>query len=199
MSTNDFLPITGQPPVERADAARNRARILDAVRELLVDHSPCDISTDAVAARAGVGKGTIYRRFGDRGGLMQAVLDDRERAFQQEVLAGDPPLGPGAPAGERLVAFLYALVDQLEEIGDLMSEAEAGSSWLRSPPYRFRRMHVRVLLAGARQDLDAEPLTDALLAPLSAEMYRYQRREVGHDPQRIKAALGALVTGVVGG
>ncbi len=199
MSTDDLLPIAGQPPPERADAARNRARILEAVRELLVDTSPCEISTDAVAARAGVGKGTIYRRFGDRGGLMQAVLDDREKAFQQAVLAGAPPLGPGAPAADRLSAFLCALVDQLEEIGDLMAEIESGVGWMRSPPYLFRRMHVRVLLADARPDLDADPLTDVLLAPLAAEVYRFQRREVGHDPQRIKAAIRAMAAGVLRG
>jgi AcrR family transcriptional regulator len=197
LSTDDLLPIAGQPPPERADAARNRARILEAVRELLVDTSPCEISTDAVATLAGVGKGTIYRRFGDRGGLMQAVLDDRERAFQQAVLAGAPPLGPGAPPADRLAAFLCALVDQLEEIGDLMAEVESGVGWMHSPPYQFRRMHVRMLLAEARPDLDADPLTDVLLAPLAADVYRYQRREAGHDPQRIKEAVRAMAGGVV--
>lgn len=199
MSTDDLLPIAGQPPPERADAARNRARILEAVRELLADHSPCEISTDAVAAKAGVGKGTIYRRFGDRGGLMEAVLDDRERAFQQAVLAGAPPLGPDAPPGERLAAFLCALVDQLEELGDLKAEVEVGGHWMRSPPYQFRRLHVHMLLAQARPDLDADPLTDALLAPLTAEMYHHQRREMGHDPHRIKTALRALLHGVLTG
>jgi AcrR family transcriptional regulator len=197
LSTDDLLPIAGQPPPERADAARNRARILEAVRELLVDTSPCEISTDAVATLAGVGKGTIYRRFGDRGGLMQAVLDDRERAFQQAVLAGAPPLGPGAPPADRLAAFLCALVDQLEEIGDLMAEVESGVGWMHSPPYQFRRMHVRMLLAEARPDLDADPLTDVLLAPLAADVYRYQRREAGHDPQRIQEAVRAMASGVV--
>lgn len=191
------LPISGQRPPERADAARNRARIVEALRRLLVDRTPCEISTDDIAAAAGVGKGTIYRRFRDRGELMQALLDDREQAFQAAVLSGDPPLGPGAEPAERLTAFLCALVDQLEEVGDLIAEVEAGQHWLFSPPQRFRRLHIRVLLGQARPDLDAGPLADALLAPLTADAFRYQRDHAGYRPDRIKAAVQALATGVL--
>lgn len=198
MSTEWHLPIAGQHPRERADAARNRARILDAARALLADRAPCEISIDDIAAAAGVGKGTVYRRFGDRWRLMQALLDERERAFQAHVLAGDPPLGPGAEAGDRLIAFLGALVDQLDEVGDLIGEVESGSTWKQSPPQQFRRLHVRVLLAEARPDLDADALADALLAPLTAGAYHYQRREAGLTPQRIKEAVQSLAKGLLG-
>jgi AcrR family transcriptional regulator len=191
------LPIAGQPQPERADAARNRARILAAVRHLLADHTPCEISIDDVAAAAGVGKGTIYRRFGDRGRLMQALLDEREEALQSAVLSGPPPLGPGAEPCDRLIAFLCALVDQLEEVGDLIAEVETGQQWLVSPPQRFRRLHVRILLVDARPDLDAEVLADALLAPLAADSYHYQRQHAGHSPGRIKRALRALATALL--
>ena len=199
LSTERFLPIAGEPPQERADAARNRERILTAVRELLRTTTPCEISIDDIAARAGVGKGTIYRRFGDRGGLMQAVLDEREQAFQAAVLSGDPPLGPGASAHERLPAFLCALIDQLEEVGDLLAEVETGHQWATSPPQRFRRLHVAILLREARPDLDAGPLTDALLASLTADHYLHQRRTSGYDPERIKQAVRALTWGLLRG
>ena len=52
---------------------------------------------DQVAAAAGVGKGTLFRRFGDKSGLAAALLDARERVLQEAVLFGPPPLGPGAP------------------------------------------------------------------------------------------------------
>ena len=58
-----------------------------------------------VACKAGVGTGTLYRRFGDRAGLALALLDEQTREFQNELIAGPPPLGPGAPASERLRAF----------------------------------------------------------------------------------------------
>jgi AcrR family transcriptional regulator len=197
LSTEHYLPIVGEPPPERADAARNRERILTAVRDLLRTRTPCDISIDDIAARAGVGKGTVYRRFGDRGGLMQAVLDEREQAFQTAVLSGPPPLGPGAPAHERLPAFLCSLIDQLEEVGDLLAEVETGHQWATSPPQRFRRLHVAVLLHEARPELDAAPITDALLASLSAESYLHQRRTSGYDPERIKQAVRALACGLL--
>lgn len=197
MSTDRPLPIAGHDPPERADAARNRARILAAVRALLRERTPCEVSIDDIAAAAEVGKGTIYRRFGDRGRLMQAVLDDREQAFQAAVMFGEPPLGPGAPPDERLTAFLCALVDELEQVGDLVAEVETGQQWLLSPPQRFRRMHVQMLLDQARPDLDGEVLAEALLAPLTAEGYHYQRRHAGHSCERIKACMRSLARAVL--
>jgi AcrR family transcriptional regulator len=193
------LPISGAPPPERVDAARNRTRILEAARRLLAEHDPCDVSIDAIAEAAGVGKGTVYRRFGDRGGLMQALLDDQERTLQAAVLSGPPPLGPGAPPAERLVAFLCTLVDQWEQFGELIAEAEASTSDLPSAPHQFRWMHVRVLLDEARPDLDTEVLAATLLAPLSAGTYRRQRRVAEQSPERIKGALTALATALTGG
>lgn len=195
MSTE--LPIAGQRPPERADAARNRARILRAAQALLAERHPCEISVDDVAAVAGVGKGTIYRRFGDRGGLMQALLDERERAFQAAVLTGPPPLGPDSPPGERLNAFLCAMVDQMEAVGELMAEAEAGPAWLHSEPIRFRHLHIRVLLNQARPDLDADVVATALLAPLSAPLYLHQRRELGYSVRRIKTTVRELAQAVI--
>ena len=60
---------------------------------------------DTVASEAGVGKGTLFRRFESREGLMAAVLDDSESAWQAAVISGPPPLGPGAPPMERMLAF----------------------------------------------------------------------------------------------
>jgi AcrR family transcriptional regulator len=197
LSTDRHLPIAGQHPPERADAARNRLRILAAARELLRTRTPCEVSIDEIATAAGVGKGTIYRRFGDRGRLMQALLDEREEAFQAAVLFGDPPLGPGALPGERLLAFLCALVEQLEEVGDLLAEVETGHQWATSPPQRFRRLHVRMLLAEARPDIDAEVVAEALLAPLTADSYHHQRRVAGYSSDRIKQAMRTLAVSLV--
>lgn len=197
MSTYRRLPIANEPPAERADAARNRARILAAARGLFAEHDPCTVSIDQIAGAAGVGKGTIYRRFGDRAGLVEALLDDRERAFQADVLAGPPPLGPGAPAAERLEAFLCALIDQLEEISDLRAEVEAGTTWHGNAPYRFRRLHVRILLAEAAPQVDADVLADTLLAPLATDLYRYQRQVSGYPTDRLKGAMRTFVRGVL--
>src|SRR5439155_6634 len=105
-----LLPI----PEERADAARNRRAVLEAFERLCARDGIEHVSMDAVAAEAGVGKGTIYRRFGDRAGLALALLSEDERTLQDAVLRGGSPLGPGASAVERSVAFVRALAGLVE-------------------------------------------------------------------------------------
>src|SRR6185312_4671909 len=97
---NRSAPIAGARP-ERADAARNRERILEAARALFAERGPAEVTLEDVAKAAGVGKATLFRRFGDRGALFLALLDEHERDLQDAVLRGAPPLGPGAPARER--------------------------------------------------------------------------------------------------
>ena len=63
------LPVIGTDPPERADAARNRRRILAAAEKLFAENGVSCTSMDAIAAEAGVGKGTLFRRFGDRASL----------------------------------------------------------------------------------------------------------------------------------
>src|SRR5687768_10383657 len=103
------LPLAA--PRERADAARNRQRILAAAVRLFDRHGVDAVSLDRVAREAGVSKATLFRRFGDRQALFLALIDEHERALQDAILTGPPPLGPGAPAPERLHAFLAELLD----------------------------------------------------------------------------------------
>ncbi|WP_286259887.1 hypothetical protein [Streptomyces graminofaciens] len=73
----------------------------------------------AVAEAAGVGKGTLFLRSGDRDGLLLALLGDAEAEFHEAYTSGPPPLGPGAPATERLTAFGSALVERAASDADL--------------------------------------------------------------------------------
>lgn len=93
-----MLPIAGSGPTERADAARNRRKIVQAAAKLVAAKGIDGLALDEVAAEAGVGIGTVYRRFPDKGALAQALLDENEREFQEAFISGPPPLGPGAPA-----------------------------------------------------------------------------------------------------
>src|ERR1700730_1616343 len=90
------LPVLGTEPHERADAARNRRRILAAAGRLFAERSVDCVSMDEIADAARVGKGTLFRRFGDRASLMWAVLDEGERAFQEAFIRGAEPRGAGA-------------------------------------------------------------------------------------------------------
>ena len=166
-------PVTwGSPPAERADAARNRRHLLATARDMLAEQGADQLTMDGLAERAGLGKGTVFRRFGTRAGIFQALLDDDERAFQQQVLSGPPPLGPGAPPLDRLIAYGRARIDFLighREIAragiDGRQRVPAGSQTPMS------RAHIRFLLGQMRlgpADLDvlATQLTAALDGPL---------------------------------
>ncbi|MFD7415131.1 TetR/AcrR family transcriptional regulator [Kitasatospora purpeofusca] len=175
------------PPKERADAARNRIAVLDAAARLFAEHGVEAVSMDQVAAAAGVGKGTLFRRFGDKSGLAVALLDTRERVLQEAVLHGPPPLGPGAPADERLAAFLGAYLDYLLEHLALvrMSETATPGARYRIGAYRFWHRHVAILLTPTTPDPD--PTAHALLAALAADHVAALLPELGE--QRIRAAL----------
>ncbi|MGW4659147.1 helix-turn-helix domain-containing protein [Streptomyces sp. NPDC004279] len=88
------------PATERADAARNRARLLEAAARLVAESGAGQVTMQAVAEAAGVGKGTLFRRFGDRDGLLLALLDEAEEAFQEAYTSGPPsPAGTGSVRG----------------------------------------------------------------------------------------------------
>jgi AcrR family transcriptional regulator len=193
------LPVVSSDPCERADAARNRARILAAAQRLFETQGVETVSMDAIAAAAGVGKGTVFRRFGDRAGLVHALLDEKERAFQDALIRGEPPLGPGAPPADRLVAFGYGVLDRLEEHGDMLLAAETGGRWVRfnAPVYASYRAHVAMLVRQADPRLDAEYVSESLLAPLGADLFLYLRRVRGMDLARIAAGYEQLVRALV--
>ncbi len=165
MSEPRLLPLLDAPPPERRDAARNRRRLLDAAKELVERDGAHAVTMDAVASAAGVGKGTLFRRFGSREGLMAAVLDHSESEWQAQVMSGPPPLGPGAEPWERLLAFGRTRLDTTLLHAELIREA--GRTGARAAgAYSFTATHVRYLLAQLRVSGDVPLLAVAILAPL---------------------------------
>lgn len=193
MSAPFELPQIEPDTFERADAARNRERILCAARRLFDERGAGCVSMDEIAEAAGVGKGTLFRRFGSRASLAAAVLSERERAFQEGIIRGEPPLGPGAPAGERLIAFGEALLDTLELHSELLLAADAGPARFAHPAYRVHRLHVTLLLREADPECDSEMLAETLLAALGAELFIYLRAARGMSLERLKAGWAELV------
>jgi AcrR family transcriptional regulator len=166
-------PVTWGPPhAERADAARNRQLLLATAREMLAEQGADKITMDGLAERAGLGKGTVFRRFGTRAGIFQALLDDDEREFQQQVLSGSPPLGPGAPPQDRLIAYGRARIDFLIGHRQIARAALDGREQVPAGPQTpMSRVHIRFLLGeislgAADLDILATQLTAALDGPL---------------------------------
>jgi AcrR family transcriptional regulator len=176
---------------ERADAARNRARILAAAERLFAERGAPNVTMEDVARAADVGKGTLYRRYPDRAALAVALLDEHERDLQQRLVTGRPPLGPGAPPAQRLAAFYAAMVELLDRHLDLALAAETGASRFRTGAYALWRAHVRVLLRDAEVPDPDDALAEILLAPLAGELVRHlHERELSSD--EVVAALTRL-------
>jgi AcrR family transcriptional regulator len=178
-------------PRERADAARNRERILAAATALVGERGIDHVSMDDVARAACVGTGTLYRRFGDRAGLAVALLDEDTRAFQDALIAGPPPLGPGAPPAERLRAFGDAWLVFLEGHADVLAAAVADSGG--SAPEQLNLTHLTILLRQAAPAVDAEWTARALMAALHPGQFLHQRRDLGWPAERQAQAWHRMV------
>ena len=171
----DELSLTvGPPQAERADAARNRRHLLDTARVMLEEQGADKLTMDALAERACLGKGTVFRRFGSRAGIFQALLDDDERDFQELVLSGPPPLGPGAAPLDRLIAYGRARVEFLVEHREIARAALDGRDTVGGGHSPMSRVHIRYLLHESRIDAaDLDMLALQLTAALDGPMLLY--------------------------
>lgn len=192
------LPLVDEARPERADARRNRLKVLEAADRLFTQYGVKNVSLDAIAAEAGVGKGTVFRRFGDRAGLAVALLDEREQELQAKMLTGPPPLGPGAPPADRAVAFLEAYLDLLDRHAELFADSENASEGARYRigSYHLWHRHLVLLIEEAKPSLDAAYTAHALLAPLAADLHQALRSD-GYDLNRLKSGLRTLTTTVL--
>lgn len=196
MSSPDGPAPAPDRPRERADAARNRARVLAAAARLLAEHGGQGVTMERIAAEAGVGKGTLYRRYPDVTSIARALLDEHERRLQEQLVRGEPPLGPGAPPADRLAAFYRAMVALLEQHAHLALAAETGPRRFETGAYRAWHLHIRTLLAEAGHP-DDPALADVLLAPLAPELLTHLLRS-GRSAADLVDALSELAWRMVG-
>jgi AcrR family transcriptional regulator len=192
------LRVTDSGPPERGDAARNRALLLEAARRLIAERGPDAVTTDDIAAAAGVGKGTLFRRFGSRAGLMLVLLDEDEKAEQHAMMFGPPPLGPGAPPLERLLAYGGDRLTFVHTHHALLSDANRDPQMRFIAPMMFHHRHIRVLLegAGTTGDLDAQAF--ALLALLDADYVQFQMTERGQTLEQLGDAWESVARKLCG-
>jgi AcrR family transcriptional regulator len=190
------LPMVCAQPVERRDAAVNRARILAAAHRVLAERGPDGFTMDAVACAAGVGKGTIFRRFGDRAGLAEELVNDHMREFQDRFLHGPPPLGPGAPPQARLEAFV------VEWLRLQIDHLAASRVVERTPEHRSSRafaallIHVATLVREIDPDLNDLVVADMVLGAFGPSLIDHLSRRRAVDADALESSALAVLRGI---
>lgn len=193
----------GVAQAERRDAAGSRRKILSAARRLFKDRGVDAVSMHEVGRVAGVGQGTLYRRFEHKGALCSALLAEQIEDFYEETW--ERVEAEERPALARLAWFLDRLAGFNERNADLLGairDAAGGErrvEMYRNPFYGWLRATVTALLRRAEEEgkirraLDLECAADTLLAALNIDLYLYQRRELGMSRERIVGFLRVLL------
>jgi AcrR family transcriptional regulator len=190
MSTS---PTTPERPLRR-DAERNRQRILEAAREAFAEHGLA-VTLDEIAQRAGVGVGTVYRRFADKEQLIEALFEDRMREFAElaeECLQADD-------AWDGLVRFLESATQQHACDRGFKEVALSGGHGLKRVARARQLMFPLVsrLVARAQADgslrADIEPTDMPLLQLMLGSLSECTRNA---DPEVWRRFLGIITDGL---
>ena len=194
------------PGGERSDAAANRKLLLQTARRLFAAHGVPAVTMADIAREAGVGKGTLYRRFANKGQLCYALLDQGLQDFQNGVLRQLRQMAAeGMPALKQLDSFLDALVHYTVEFLPYLCEvgqADIGPAERFNLPHRWQMLTIRVLLSEAvergeaRADLDVDMIAALLVGPLNALVLRAYLEGLGFEVERVSAGLRTLVAGL---
>lgn len=204
----DVLGNDGRPGrVERKDAAENRVRILQVAERLFAERGVAAVPMAEIAKAAGVGKGTLYRRFANKGELCLALMDSQMRAFQDVMLGRMQEMGTdGVPKLAQLSNFLDGLVYFTRDHMPLLCEVQRASTDIDAGrmvrPHHWLYLTVRGLLQEAVKEdevpagLDTAYIAEALLAPLNASVFRLQIEVLGFSLARISAGLRTIVLGL---
>ncbi len=188
---------------ERADAAANRDRVLAAAAQLFAARGVAAVSTAEIARQAGVGKGTLFRRFPTKADLCMALVQDALEVFYREVTATLQAMGiAGAVPATQLAWLLGAILAFNEAHLDLLSEAHSPSRHRPGvlPPIEGQSALVRQVLAAAAATgalapaFDVVVLADLLMAPLRPPMLRFHRMTRQYTPAQLQAELERLVS-----
>ncbi|MDX1522448.1 MAG: TetR/AcrR family transcriptional regulator [Anaerolineae bacterium] len=212
MDDLDFISLQPQNPepprkrAKRADAVANREQILSTAQELFNEKGVPNVCMAEIAEAAKIGKGTLYRSFAHKGELCLALMDEDMRGFQNRTLQVFKDMA-GSPALDLLDTFLDRLTHFMKFHAPLMREVQKHQDFQEDAlPHRtspqmwlpWLRDTIGILLQqaehnGETENLDNPLLVDAILAPLSADVFIYQREVLGFDTERISRGVRRLV------
>jgi AcrR family transcriptional regulator len=188
------------PKRERRDSVENRARLLAVAKVLFAAQGVEATTMQAVAQAAGVGQGTLYRHFAEKGALCHAMIKEDLVAFRERVGALlDDPATPPLERLDLLIVEKNRLTEGHLPLFATMEELASarGRKPGRGPFYGWLRERIVALLEEAVEQGEAAPLdahfaADALLAAVAPPLYRAQREELGYSRDRINAGMRRL-------
>jgi AcrR family transcriptional regulator len=185
----------------RKDAARNRQAVLAAADALFArSESPEGVTMADIAAAADVGKGTLFRAFGDRPGLLRALYEARLEPVREAVEAGPPPLGPATPPQQRVPALLDALLCFKLDNRPLALALEASGGG--GSPYQadhYERWHglLDTVLGQIPGLTDSDFTAHALLAATRADLVEHLAGQGCVPRERMRAQLAQFTARVL--
>ena len=211
-NTISLTVVDSESKSKRRDAVENRERILATAELLFAEHGVQNVYMGDIAKAAGVGKGTLYRRFANKGELCLALMDVQMRDFQDGILSRMQQLSAdGASKITQLDQFIDALVYftethspllcEVQREGSLMDQVGIDNARLQLPHF-WQHMTISGLLRTAVTEgelspkIDVDYIADALLSPLKADIFRFQRTVRGFSLDRISAGLRLIITGL---
>lgn len=184
----------------RKDAVRNRAALLAAADDLFARcEKPEDVTMSDVAAAAGVGKGTLFRAFGDRTALIRALYAARLEPLREAVAEGPPPLGPATPARERVPALLDAALCFKLDHRHLALALEGADSPYEAEHYEGWHALLSGMLATVDGIADSDFTAHALLATVRADLVEHLAGTRGLGREELRARLGEFVVRLLDG
>ncbi|WP_406207885.1 TetR/AcrR family transcriptional regulator [Streptomyces sp. NBC_01017] len=185
----------------RKDAARNRAAAFAAADTLFAEcRSPDEVTMADIAAAAGVGKATLFRAFGDRTGLIHALVSARLEPLRIAVAEGPAPLGPATPPLQRVPALLDAVLCFKLDNRHLALALEATGA---DSPYHadhYERWHslLRDLLDRVPGMSGSDFAAHALLAATRADLVAYLAGEKAEPREELREQLARFTAKVLG-
>jgi AcrR family transcriptional regulator len=201
---------------ERRDAAAHRQRILAVAQQLFAESSVAAVSMHQIAQTAGIGQGTLYRRYANKGALCKDLLHERHTQLEHS-LRGLLAATSASPALERLSACLRLTMGFMQESMGLLEAIMAAEmrELACNGPLQHQHTHddkeqwflwlhrlFADLLAEAVAHTEIAPLdtaytADIILATMNPLMLRFQMMERGYSSERILTGLQRLfVTGL---
>jgi hypothetical protein len=128
--------------------------------------------------------------------MFQARLDEHLRAFQDAFMFGPPPLGPGAPAEDRLAAFVDGLLDLHNDQLEVTLALERDRLGPPIGGYLALSVHVESLIREISPALDAPVTAQLLLNAFNVNLVRYLLRDAGVSLATIKASVRPMIAGL---